>query len=144
MPEFSQKNKDIRSTLVKYAANILSRRPYFYGQLKNKLLQRSQKLGIESPENDIQSILQDLQVSGYLNDSYLAEAFVRRHLGKGHGPKIIKYKLIQLGLSSTEATAALSTPENIELVEVAKAKIASKYSNSEPFMVKSKLYQRGF
>ncbi len=144
MPEYNQKNSDIRAVLVKYAANILSRRPYFYGQIKKKLEVRSQKLGFEGVNGVIEGILKDLQGSGYLDDSYLAESFVRRCLGKGQGPKIIKYKLGQLGLSVAAITSALSTPENHDLLEQAKAKIASKYSSSDPYIVKAKLYQRGF
>lgn len=151
MPESSQKNSDIRAILVKYAANILSRRPYFSHRLREKIInyaKTSRHSGLD-PESIqiipiVEDILKDLQGSGYLNDSYLAEAFVRRCLGKGQGPKLIKYKLTQLGLSAAAITSALSTPENQELLEQVKAKIASKYASSDPYMVKSKLYQRGF
>ncbi len=142
MPEFNPKNN--RSELLKYAVNILSRRPYFFVQLKNKLQERAKKLELTNFEDDLSSILTELQKSGYLNDSYLAEAYVRRCLGRLQGPKVIRYKLQQLGLNSSQIAEALATEESQKALAEAKSKITGRLAGSEEFKVASKLYQRGF
>ncbi len=142
MPESSQKNN--RSELLKYAVNILSRKPYFYAQLKNKLQERAQKLELTDFEDDLDAILAELKTSGYLNDLYLAEAYVRRCLGRLQGPKIIRYKLQQLGLTTPQISEALGTEESQKALSEAKSKLANKLSGAEEFKLAHKLYQRGF
>lgn len=144
MQESSQKNSDVRLALVKYATNILSARPYFYVQLKNKLIERAEKLSFQNRESEIDSILTNLQKSGYLNDAYLAIGFVKRCLRKEQGPKIIRYKLARLGLKPAQITEALSDPECKEALVEAENKIKSKLSGSEEFKIRHRLYQRGF
>ncbi len=143
MPEFSQKS-DPRASLVKYAANILSRRPYFSHQLRIKLVQRSQKFSEKDCSKTIDKIVDDLSGSGYLDDIYLAQAFVRRQLGKGYGPKIINYKLKVLGLSSEGIKSALKSEATEEALEKAKSKATSKVKDSDSRKIQFKLYQRGF
>lgn len=144
MPESSPKNRQVRSELLSYAANILSRRPYFFIQLKNKLIDRARLKKLEDCEEVIDSILQDLQKSGYLNDSYLAIGFVRRLLGKLQGPKIIRFKLHQLGLTSSQISEALASQECQEALIEAKTKLTSKMAGEEEFKIRHRLYQRGF
>ena len=144
MPESNQKSNPNRATLLKYAVNILSRRPYFFGQLKKKLQERAKKQELENYSDDISSILEDLREGGYLNDSYLAETYVRRCLSRSQGPNIIKYKLGQLGLSSSQISEALSSEESQKAISEAKSKIADKLKGQEEYKVRHKLYQRGF
>ena len=144
MPESSQKSNQNRATLLKYAVNILSRRPYFYGQLQKKLQERAKKQELENYSEDITNILEDLKEGGYLKDSYLAEAYVRKCLSRGQGPNIIKYKLSQLGLSSSQISEALSSEESQKAILEAKSKIADKLKGQEDFKIRHKLYQRGF
>lgn len=144
MPESNQKNNQNRSALLKYAVNILSRRPYFFEQLKKKLQQRAITLELSNFDSDLNSVLSDLKDGGYLKDDYLAEAYVRRCLGKGQGPKIIQFKLAQLGLSSAQISSALSTEESKQALNEAKSKITAKMKGQEDFKVRHKLYQRGF
>lgn len=143
MPESSQKS-DLRAVLVKYAANILSHRPYFSHQLKNKLLVRAQKVSEDDCSDVVSKIVEDLRSSGYLDDVYLTQAFVRRQLGKGYGPKIISYKLKVLGVSAESIKEAIRSEATEEALDQAKAKAVGRINPSERQKIQFKLYQRGF
>ena len=140
----SNQNFDIRSGLVKYASLILNQRPYFRHKLKVKLLLRAKKLNYLEAGPVIDSILDDLQKSGYLNDSYLAAAFVRRQLTKGYGPRLIKIKMAQLRLDKTAITLALETEADKKAqLESAKNYLAKKGALDRRKLIQM-LYQRGF
>jgi SOS response regulatory protein OraA/RecX len=143
MPESSLPS-DIRASLIKYAAFCLSRRPYFRETLRQKLVLRSKKLKFYDSTPIIIAILDDLQKSGYLNDSYLAGAFVRRQLGKGYGPRIISLKLGRLHLDKNTVDIALdeeATPgQQIETLK----KYSAKYGSLDRRKLISRLYSRGF
>jgi SOS response regulatory protein OraA/RecX len=142
MPVSSQKSN--RESLLKYAANILSRRPYFRHTLKEKLFLRSKKLKLNDVSLVIDSILDDLAGSGYLDDKYLAEAYVRRQLAKGYGPRLISLRLGALHLDRDLINQAIdneATPENQYL---AIKKFSAKYARLDPRKIISKLYARGF
>lgn len=143
MPESNPKS-ELRAKLVKYAANILSRRPYFRHQLKQKLFLYAEKFGLSPDSSTVDQIITDLAQSGYLDDQYLAAAYVRRQLGKCYGPKIIRYKLKTLGLSDTLINQALASEATAEALLLATDKISLKYRSKDPREVKQKLYQRGF
>src|SRR5258706_4808471 len=103
----SNPKSETRELLLKYAGNILSRRPYFRHTLKAKLILRAKKLKLVEANPIIDSILEDLARSGYLDDQYLAEAYVRRQLGKGYGPRLISLKLGCLHLDHDSYALAL-------------------------------------
>ena len=143
MPESSPPS-DVRASLIKYAAFCLNRRPYFRESIRQKLVLRARKLKFENFSSIITAILDDLQQSGYLNDSYLAEAFVRRQLGKGYGPRIISLKLGRLRLDRNTIDIALDTeadpPKQVEAIK----KYADKYRSLDRRKFVSRLYSRGF
>jgi len=143
MPESSQKSNQ-RSSLVKYASRILSYRPYFRFKLRDKLFLRAQKLAFENPDDIIDSILDDLAKSGYLDDQYLAQAYVRRQLSKGYGPKIIALKLKYLGLEPSMVTAALKSEVTEESEISSIKKYCQKYPRLDQRKRISKLYFRGY
>lgn len=143
MPESNQKS-DIRRSLLKYAANILSRRPYFRNALKEKLYYRSEKEGFLDSGDIIEDIISELAKSGYLDDLYLAQAYVRRQLSKCYGPRIISLKLKQLRLDSSTIRAALDSEALPEPQMQAITKFANKYRHVDPRKVSYKLYSRGF
>ena len=137
-------NSDLRANLVKYAAFILNQRPYFRHKLREKLILRSKKLEAKDYLPVIEEILNDLTKSGYLNDSYLAEAFVRRQLSKGYGPRFIKLKLQALKLSSDTISLALESQASITAqIASAKAYLAKKRF-SDPRKAVYSIYRRGF
>ncbi len=143
MQEFNRKS-DPRQSLIKYAAGILSARPYFRSKLREKLFLRAEKLGFDDPGKIIDSILNDLSKSGYMDDKYLAEAYVRRQLSKGYGPKIISLKLKYLGLDSQTVTDSIKS-QAFEESEVASIRsFCDKNSRYEQGKLISKLYQRGY
>lgn len=143
MPESSQKS-DLRDSLVKYAGRILAGRPYFRFKLREKLFFRAQILGYSDPSLVIDSILNDLAGSGYLNDGYLASAYVRRQLSKGYGPKIIALKLKFLGLDRETISKSLIQEANEEAEASSIRKYCRKYTRLDPRKLTSKLYQRGY
>lgn len=143
MPESNQKS-EVRSKLLKYAANILSRRPYFSHTLKQKLYLRSEKEGFEDSGEEIEKIISELGASGYLDDTYLAEAFVRRQLSKCYGPRIIQMKLKQLRLDPTIIAKAISSQASAESQSEAISKYSAKNSRIDPRKLSYKLYCRGF
>lgn len=143
MPESSQKS-EARAKLLSYATNILSRRPYFRHALRSKLVKRAKDKGIIDAKQVIEDIISDLAASGYLDDAYLAAAFVRRQLSKGYGPKIIEYKLIRLGLSSSLVEEVLAQEATDEVQLEAAKKLYSKYSKLDPRRSYYKIITRGF
>lgn len=143
MLESNQKD-ELRSSLVKYAGRVLLLRPYFKLKLKEKLLARAHKLGPNDSEGLVESILSDLEKSGYLNDAYLAGAYVRRELSKGYGSRIIALKMKYLGLDQKTISDAI----NSEADEDAELQSLERYSLKFPSLDKrkliSKLYSRGY
>ncbi len=144
MPESSQKNKDLRGSLVKYAGFLLSRRPYFSAQIRKKLAEKANRLDQPNQGDLIEAIIQELEAAKYLNDDYLLAGYIQQKLSKLQGPKIIHLKLRQLGLKSEQITKALKNENLLEHIDHAKQKLATKYSNLDSFQIKAKLYQRGF
>ncbi len=138
-----QSSDDGRSSLLRHAVSCLNRQPYFRQKLHQKLLQRAQKLKIGQAEEIIKAILDDLQASGYLNDEYLAGAFVRRQLSKGYGPQLITLKLRSFNLSSQVLSSALAEAGPEAQLEAVK-KYLRKYSHLDKYQLTHKLYQRGF
>lgn len=143
MPESNQKNNQ-RQPLVQYASRILSARPYFRSQLRDKLYARAESLGFSEPGDTIDSILQDLAQSGYLDDQYLADAYVRRQLSKYYGPKIIAFKLKRLGLGSDQISQSLRSEATLEAEIASIQKYRAKNPRLDPRKFTSKLYLRGY
>jgi SOS response regulatory protein OraA/RecX len=143
MQESSRKN-EVRSSLLKYAVNILSGRPYFRHALREKLILRAKREEFVDATEEIDNIISELAASGYLDDVYLAEAFVRRQLGKCYGPRIISLKLKQLQLDPETIKIAIFSEATKELQIEAVQKFAAKNSRKDIRIVTNKLYQRGF
>ena len=137
-------NSDIRENLVKYASFVLNRRPYFRHTLKQKLQLRCQKLKFADSTSVIDSIIDDLAKSGYLNDGYLAEAFVRRQLSKGYGPSFIKLKLNMLKLPTDTINNALEKEADFKAQMESARQFISKKGISEPKKAVYTLFKRGF
>lgn len=142
MPE-KKSPSEIRSSLIKYASSCLSHRPYFSEVLRRKLVLRAKKLRLKNYQKIVEKILKDLDGAGYLDDTYLAQAFARRQLDKGYGPKVISLKLKRLKLSQTVVNQALDEVTHEKQLEAIK-KYTQKYRKIDPFHLKSRLYARGF
>lgn len=143
MPESNPKSEP-RRLLLRYATFILSGRPYFRFKLREKLFLRAEKLGLENPATTIDSILEDLGQSGYLDDQYLAEAYVRRQLSKGYGSKIIILKLKFLGLGDQIIRDSIRSQADQESELASMRKYCQKYSRLDQRKLISKLYSRGY
>jgi SOS response regulatory protein OraA/RecX len=134
---------DVRASLIKYAAFCLSRRPYFEETIRQKLILRAKKLNFGDSNKVITDILNDLRGSGYLNDLYLAQAYVRRQLDKYYGPRIISLKLSRMKIDKDLINLALEEADSDKQVEIIK-KYALKYHKLDKYCLTSKLYGRGF
>ncbi len=134
---------DIRASLIKYAAFCLSRRPYFEETIRQKLVLRSKKLKFTDSTKVITSILKDLKKAGFLDDLYLAQAYVRRQLDKCYGPRIISLKLSRLRLNKDTIDTALEEADIEKQLESIR-KFALKYRKLDKYKLTSKLYSRGF
>lgn len=142
--QVQNQSSDIRPNLVKYAAFVLNRQPYFRHQLREKLILRCKKLEFANYTEIVESILDDLTQSGYLKDTYLAEAYVRRQLSKGYGSRFIQLKLQHLKLSNADISLALESEATSRAqVESARHYLAKK-RYSDPRKAMSALYRRGF
>lgn len=142
MPE-QPSPSDIRASLIKYAAFCLSRRPYFEETIRQKLVLRSKKLKFEEANTVISDILRDLKSNGYLDDLYLAQAYVRRQLDKCYGPRIISLKLSRLKLDKSTIDIALEDADMPKQLESIK-RFALKYRKLDKYKLTSKLFGRGF
>jgi regulatory protein len=143
MQESSRKS-DLRQSLAKYAGRILSARPYFRFKLREKLFLRAEKLNFDDPDSTIDSILDDLAKSGYLDDQYLAEAYVRSRLSKGYGPKIISLKLKFMGLCPETISMVLESTATEEAEIASIKRFCRKYPHTDSRKLVSKLYFRGY
>ncbi len=140
----SSRKSDLRQSLVKYAGRILGARPYFRFKLREKLFLRAEKLNFDDPGSTIDSILDDLAKSGYLDDQYLAEAYVRSRLSKGYGPKIISLKLKFMGLSPETISMVLESTATEEAEMASIKRYCRKFPHPDSRKLVSKLYFRGY
>ena len=89
-------------------------------------------------------MLDDLAKSGYLNDTYLAEAFVRRQLAKGYGPRFISLKLQALRLTKDCISLALESQAPISAQLASARSYLAKKRFSDPRKAAFSVYRRGF
>ncbi|HSV95212.1 MAG TPA: RecX family transcriptional regulator [Spirochaetia bacterium] len=134
---------ETRSSLIKYAAFCLSRRPYFEEIIRQKLVLRAKKLNISDPSDIILDILKDLKKSGYLDDRYLAQAYARRQLNKCYGPRVISLKLSRLKISKETIGFALEEADTQKQLEAVQ-RFSLKNHKLDKYKLISKLYARGF
>jgi len=107
------------------ALDLLARREHSTRELREKLLQ---KLG-SAPQLDEE--LDRLQAEGLLDDNRFAEAFVRMHRNRGHGPQRILYELAQKGVDAAIAEACVE-PKSGEWVELLRRIRARRFGEEAP------------
>lgn len=115
------------------ALDLLARREHSTRELREKLLQ---KLG-SAPQLDEE--LERLQADGLLDDNRFAEAFVRMHRNRGHGPQRILHELAQKGVDAEIAEACVE-PKSGEWVELLRRIRARRFGEEAP--VSSTEWQR--
>ena len=76
-------------------------------------------------------VIHDLRESGLVSDHRFAEAFVRSHASRGHGPIRIRYELRELGVQSELIQNALETQE-IEWQSIAHRVRERKFGDKSP------------
>jgi len=135
---------DVRQSLIKYAANILSRRPYFSSALKKKMTDRALHLGLADFDSEIEGIIKDLSNNGYLDDQYLSEAYVRKELHKGWGPRIINLKMRRLGIDQGLIISAINQEAGLQAQIEAIHHYSAKLKRYDQRVKINKFFQRGF
>jgi regulatory protein len=89
------------SSLRKKAMNLLARREYAVGELRQKLLtfvytKLNKK---DAAIGSVDRVIDELQGEGLLSDERFTEAFVRYRKNNGHGPMRIQTELRERGVS---------------------------------------------
>ena len=107
-------------------------------------MDRSLKLGLEDATSCIDEIIKDIKSGGFLDDLYLAQAYVRKELKKGWGPKIITLKLRRLGLDSTISQEAIRSEANLPAQVEAIRRLDKKIKSPDKRVKITKCFQRGF
>ena len=107
------------------ALELLARREYSGAELRERLLK---KLGKELP---IDHEIERLVAEGLLDDARFAEAFVRMHRRRGHGPHRILHELNQRGIAEELAEAAVD-PRSPEWIELARAWRVRRFGSALP------------
>lgn len=107
------------------ALDLLARREHSARELRDKLLQ---KFGSGAP---IEPELSRLQDEGLLDDARFAEAFVRMHRNRGHGPQRILHELSQKGVDAVIAEACVE-PRSAEWITQLRAIRARRFGDDPP------------
>ena len=139
VPGYSGNPVDIRRA----ALDLLSRREHCAAEIRAKLLAR---FGTAAP---IETELERLLADGLLSDGRFAEAFVRMHRNKGHGPLRVLRELAQRGVAAELAEAAVDARSR-DWHELARAWKERRFGAEPPASaaewqrVARQLQQRGF
>lgn len=135
--------KEHQASVFDQALSLLSHREHSKKELFTKLKTKGHT------EEEINAVIERLESINYLNDERFAEIFVRSRLSKPLGASRIAQELIQKGISSELAKAAIADA-NADWFELAKQLKESKFGKeaSKDFKEKAKqsryLQYRGF
>jgi regulatory protein len=117
------------------AAGILTRRPHFTEELKQKLLRKGYNI------NMICQIITDFTNRNYLNDKYYAKQYMHELLHKGYGRYKILHRLVSKGVSRELAEETIQSCSQIidnEEARGIKALLAKKRFNLDDINEKAK------
>jgi regulatory protein len=120
-PSESQHDEDaaaVQKRLRVTALRALTRKEYGAAELQRKLEQKG------FPTELVGQVLTKLRDEGLLNDQRYAEAFVRQHVGRGHGPVRIRAELRMSRLpdDAIEAALELATTDWEQLAHAVRCK----------------------
>ena len=107
------------------ALDMLARREHSARELRDKL---RQKFGSAAPIDDELARLQD---EGLQDDARFAEAFVRMHRNRGHGPQRILHELSQKGVDDGIAEASVD-PRSTEWLSLLRSIRARRFGEEVP------------
>lgn len=125
------------------ALDLLARREHSARELREKLRQKFGTAPLLDEELD------RLQAEGLLSDERFAEAFVRMHRNRGHGPLRILHELAQRGVT-TELAEACVDPRSPEWIDLARQWRERRFGQALPTAAPDKqrqarhLQSRGF
>lgn len=120
-PEFSHDESRIRSV----ALALQSYREHGARELEAKLARK----GYDAPT--AAQVIDDLRDSGLVSDRRFAEAFVRGHAARGHGPVRIRYELRELGVGGDLIESTFAQSE-FEWGEIASGVRLRKFGSEPP------------
>jgi regulatory protein len=128
------------------ALRLLARREHSSRELAGKLASRH-ALPASSPEID--TLLSDLQASGYLSDVRFVESFIRERRNRGYGPARIEQELRLRGVESDMVDQYLDHNDPL-WIDVAQTVRRKRFGDNPPALLKDKarisrfLQYRGF
>lgn len=102
------------------AVRLLASRDHSIAELTRKLLKR------EHSADAIQSAIDQLTVSNYVNDARYAQLYTEQRIDRGYGPRYIRAKLRERGLEVILIDAALAQP-SIEWAECAQTILEKRF-----------------
>jgi regulatory protein len=89
-----------------YAVSLLAKRDYSRYALARKIVAHHQLA-----DDELASLLDNLEAQNYLSDSRCAQGYIRNCYDKGRGPRYIQHKLQQKGINAVVVDAALAKCE---------------------------------
>lgn len=121
-----------------YLIGLLSRRDHARSELKAKALKK------EYPAQEIESILDELEEKGYINNRAFARKFVHDKFEFNKwGINKIRIELIKKGISESDITLALSELDDSEVLETIRhlvEKNKRKFLRADPLKRKKKVF----
>ncbi len=132
-----QSNSD-RDKCLQAAIRLLSRREHSRKELASKLYSKDYL-----DKHYIDSILDELEASYYLDDQRFAEAFVRSRINRGQGPQKIQYELLKKGVDSSLIEQTLQNIE-VDWLDLAKQQREKRFGVQSPRDYKEQAKQSRF
>lgn len=124
--------KEILERLIIYVLKLLAKRQYSEGELRTRLTRYMYKKRIEDRELYTNEVVEFLRKKKFLNDTFVAEAFVRdRQLLKPKSLKMLRMELKQKGLAPELIEKALEQYDEEKAMKALIHKKKHAYSEEE-------------
>ena len=133
-------------TVRRAAMNLLARREQSFAELQQKLDRKFPDLDLETV---ILPALELLREENLQSDKRFLESYIRHRMHAGMGPLRIDMELVQKGVSSSQARAAIYHKDN-DWVALCQEAMEKRFSGASPADMAEKqkryrfLQQRGF
>ncbi len=121
------------------AIRLLAQREHSRQELATKISRRQTELSAEA----LDTLLDELEQSGYLDDARYTEMFIRSAIARGHGPMKISHALRDKGVDEQQVRAALAATDT-DWLEQARYQRAKKFGTEIPVDFKVRARQSRF
>lgn len=121
------------------AIRLLSQREHSRKELFTKISRKQDELTAD----ELNTLLDELEQSGYLDEQRFAEMFIRSSIGRGHGPMKISYALRDKGVDETLVRELLDEADT-DWLEQARYQRERKFGEEIPTDFKERARQSRF